>query len=74
MEEVPGVLKRRLGGGGYFRGELVKSLWKMPGLGVQWTETIPVPQELLRQKEEGWRDGWKGWALGASVGGNGLIS
>ncbi|KAI4558566.1 hypothetical protein MJG53_013588 [Ovis ammon polii x Ovis aries] len=30
VEEAPGVLKRRLGGGGYFSGELVKSLWKSP--------------------------------------------
>lgn len=71
--EVGSGQRRHLGGGGYF-GELVTSLWKVPGLGVQWIETILVPQELLRQKEAGWRDGWKGWALGANVGGSGLIS
>lgn len=33
----------------------------MPGLGVQWTETILVPRNCLGKAE--WR-GWVGWALG----------
>lgn len=61
VEEAPGVLKRRLGGGGYFSGELVKSLWKVPGLGVQWTETILVPRNCLGKKR---RSGEMGEGLG----------